>query len=44
MPSVEWNYLFIPKIQRFRRWSLGLDAQFYPKSYDIHAGIKAKPC
>ena len=23
--SVEWNYLFIPKLQRLHRWSLGMD-------------------
>ena len=25
-----WNYLFIPKLQRLHRWSLGMDKYFHP--------------
>ena len=28
-----WNYLFIPKLQRFNRWSLGMDKYFNPTLY-----------
>ena len=27
------NYLSIPKLQRFHRWSLGMDKQFHPTLY-----------
>ena len=34
MPSkVGWDYLSIPKLQRFHRWSLGMDKWYHPTSY-----------
>ena len=29
-----WNYLSIPKLQWYNRWSLGMDALFNPTLYD----------
>ena len=28
-----WNYLSIPKHQRYRHWNLGMDKYFYPTLY-----------
>ena len=30
---VVWNYLSIPKLQRYNRWSLGMDKYFHPILY-----------
>ena len=30
---MEWNYLYIPKLQRLHRWILGMDKQFHPTHY-----------
>ena len=29
-----WNYLSISKLQRFQRWSLGIDMRFDPTLYN----------
>ena len=29
-----WNYLVIPKLQRFHRWGLGMDKQFHSTPYN----------
>ena len=31
---VGWNYLFIPKLQRWHRWSLGMDKWLHPILYN----------
>ena len=30
---MEWNYLSIPKLQRYHRWGLGMDKWFHPTVY-----------
>ena len=30
-----WNYLSIPKLQRFHRWSLGIDKYFHSALYKV---------
>ena len=30
-----WNYLSFPKLQRWNRWSLRIDKQFYPTHYNV---------
>ena len=32
--SVGWKYLSIPKLQRYNRWSLGMDKLFHPILYN----------
>ena len=32
-----WNYLFIPKLQRCNRWSLGMDKPFHPTLYQAYS-------
>ena len=32
--SVEWNCLSITQLQRFHRWSLGIDKSFHPTYYN----------
>ena len=32
--NVEWNYLYIPKLQWLHRWSLGMDKWFHPTLYN----------
>ena len=32
--KVRWNYLFIPKLQRLHRWSLGMENYFVSELYD----------
>ena len=45
-----WNYLSIPKLQRSKHWSLGMDKKFIPHTtllgmwLLIHAGIRFNPC
>ena len=36
LQSVRWNYLFIPKLQRYHRWSLGMNNWFHPTCYCGH--------
>ena len=31
--SVGWNYLSIPKLQRYNGWSLGMDTEFHLTLY-----------
>ena len=42
-----WNYLSIPKLQRFHRWSIGMDKSFHPTLYRsmwllIHAALESR--
>ena len=32
--TTTWNYLYIPKLQRCNRWSLGMDKLFHPIFYN----------
>ena len=45
--NVKWNYLSIPRLQQWNRWSFEMDKQFHPailgKWLFLHDVIKVKP-